>query len=202
MFSAVSELFFSVTGLFQGYFPLIQRCSALVKFRHIFWSKIVKKTLINTTFSFFSVHFLLKTLYFSLFTILQVTCDQEAWGKGGCAKSYFWLNFRRNDFFIAGTLQKNMFFVIPIPYRTYTKHFRRFLNSFWSSSEQLWFRENQRWTALVFLTHSETALKFMKSLKQCCSALICSGTSTRVALAPYGRCWLGRSRFVIFKSQK
>ena len=68
-------------------------------------------------------------------------------------------------FFIAGTLQKNMFFVIPIPFRTYTKHFRRFLNSFWSSAEQRWFRENQRWTALkqrwsalVFLTHSETAL--------------------------------------------
>ena len=74
-------------------------------------------------------------------------------------------HFRRNDFFIAGTLQKNMFFVIPIPFRTYTKHFRRFLDSFWSSAEQRWFRENQRWTALkqrwlalVFLTHSETAL--------------------------------------------
>ena len=68
-------------------------------------------------------------------------------------------------FFIAGILQKNMFFVIPIHFRTYTKHFRRFLTSFWSSAEQRWFRENQRWTALkqrwsalVFLTHSETAL--------------------------------------------
>ena len=68
-------------------------------------------------------------------------------------------------FFIAGTLQKNMFFVIPIPSRIYTKHFRRFINSFWSSAEQRWFRESQRWTALkqrwsalVFLTHSETAL--------------------------------------------
>ena len=68
-------------------------------------------------------------------------------------------------FFIAGILQKNMFFVIPIPFRTYTKHFRRFLTSFWSSGEQRWFRENQRWTALkqrwsalVFLTLSETAL--------------------------------------------
>ena len=68
-------------------------------------------------------------------------------------------------FFIAGILQKNMFFVIPIHFRTYTKHFRRFLTSFWSSAEQRWFRENQRWTALkqrwsalVFLTHSKTAL--------------------------------------------
>ena len=68
-------------------------------------------------------------------------------------------------FFIAGTLQKNMFSVIPIPFWTYTKHFRRFLTSFWSSAEQRWFRENQRWTALkqcwsalVFLTHFETAL--------------------------------------------
>ena len=68
-------------------------------------------------------------------------------------------------FFIAGTLQKNMFFVIPIPSRTYTKHFRRFFTSFWSSAEQRWFRENQRstalkqrWSALVFLTYSETAL--------------------------------------------
>ena len=68
-------------------------------------------------------------------------------------------------FFIAGILQDNMFFVIPIHFRTYTKHFRRFLTSFWSSAEQRWFRENQRWTALkqrwsalVFLTHSETAL--------------------------------------------
>ena len=58
-----------------------------------------------------------------------------------------------------------MFFVIPIPFRTYTKHFRQFLNSFWSSAQQRWFRENQRWTALkqrwsalVFLNHSETAL--------------------------------------------
>ena len=68
-------------------------------------------------------------------------------------------------FFTAGTLQKKMFFVIPIPFRTYTKHFRRFLTSLWSSAQQRWFRENQRWTALkqrwsalVFLTHSETAL--------------------------------------------
>ena len=58
-----------------------------------------------------------------------------------------------------------MFFVIPIHFRTYTKHFCRFLSSFWSSAEQRWFRENQRWTALkqrwsalVFLNHSETAL--------------------------------------------
>ena len=50
----------------QGCFPLIQRCSALVKIRHILvWNS--KKTLINTTFALFSVHFLLKTLYFSLF---------------------------------------------------------------------------------------------------------------------------------------
>ena len=68
-------------------------------------------------------------------------------------------------FFIAGTLQMNMFFVILIPFWTYTKQFRRFLTSFSSSAEQRWFRENQRWTALkqrwsalVFLTHSEAAL--------------------------------------------
>ena len=78
-------------------------------------------------------------------------------------------------FFIAGTLQKNMFFVIPIPFRTYTKHFRRFLTSFWSSADQRWFSQpilKQRWSAL----------KFIKSLKQRCSALICSGTSTRVSM--------------------
>ena len=53
---------------------------------------------------------------------------------------------------------------MPEPFRSYTKHFCRFLNSFWSSAEQRWFRENRRWTALkqrwsalVFLTHSETA---------------------------------------------
>ena len=82
----------------QGCFPLIQRCSALVKIRHILvWNS--KNTLINTTFALFSVHFLLKTLFFSLFTILQGTCDQEAWGRGGCVNSNFWLEFRRNDFF-------------------------------------------------------------------------------------------------------
>ena len=138
----------------RGCFPLIQRCSALVKIRHILvWNS--KNTLTNTTFALFSVHFLLKTLFFSLFTILQVTYDQEARGRGGCVNSNFWLEFRRNDFFIAGTLQKNMFFVIPIPFRTYTKHFRRFLDSFWSSAEQ-------RWTALIqrkpALNSSETAL--------------------------------------------
>ena len=176
----------------QGCFPLIQRCSALVKIRHILvWNS--KKTLINTTFALFSIHFLLKTPYFSLlFTILQVTCDQEAWGRGGCVNLNFWLEFRPNDFFIAGTLQKNMFVVIPIPFRTYTKHFRRFLDSFWSSAEQRWFRENQRWTALKqrwsalkfikSLKQRWSALKFIKSLKQRCSALICSGTSTRAAI--------------------
>ena len=89
-------------------------------------------------------------------------------------------------FFIAGTLQKNMFFVIPIPFRTYTKHFRRFLTSFWSSAEQRWFRENQRWTALkqrwsalVFLTHSETALISAEIFEISETALFCSGTSTR-----------------------
>ena len=83
---------------------------------------------------------------------------------GAPIRIFDWI-FAGRIFFIAGTLQKNMFFVFPIPFRTYTKHFRRFLNSFWSSAEQRWFRENQRWTALkqpwsalVFLTHSETAL--------------------------------------------
>ena len=72
--SAESELFqrwFSLKQscfrAVQGYFPLIQRCSALFKIRHILVWNSKKKTLINTTFALFSVHFLLKTLYFSLF---------------------------------------------------------------------------------------------------------------------------------------
>ena len=156
------------SGLFQSCFSLKQSCFRAVqgwsKFV-TFWSEIVKKTLINTTLLYFQSTFYSKPYISAFFTILRVTYDQEAWGRGGCVNSNFWLEFRRNDFFIAGTLQRNMFFVIPIPFRTYTKHFRRFLDSFWSSAEQRWFRGNQRWTALkqrwsalVFLTHSETAL--------------------------------------------
>ena len=55
------------------------------------------------------------------------------------------------------------------------------------SSEQRWFRENQSWSALkqswsalMFFMFSESALKNVKTLKQRCSALITSGTSTRV----------------------
>ena len=98
-------------------------------------------------------------------------------------------------FFIAGTLQKNMFFVIPIPFLTYTKHFRRFLNSFWSSAEQRWFRENQRWTALK---QRWSALKFIKSLKQRCSVLICSGTSTQEVFGSFDwfDMWLINAKWV------
>ena len=56
------------------------------------------------------------------------------------------------------------------------------------SSEQRWFRENQSWSALkqswsalMFTMFSESALKNVKTMKQQCSALITSGTSTRVA---------------------
>ena len=53
------------------------------------------------------------------------------------------------------------------------------------SSEQRWFRENQSWSArkqswsaLMFIMFSESALKNVKSMKQRCSSLITSGTST------------------------
>ena len=133
---AVSELFRAVFLWFSA----VQRWSKFVTF----WSERVKKTLVNTTFALFSVHFTQNPIFQPFY---QVTCDQEAWGRGGCVNSNFWLEFRRNDFFIAGTLQKNMFFVIPLPFRTHTKHFRRFFDSFWSSAEQRWFRENQRWNS-------------------------------------------------------
>ena len=159
----------------QGCFPLIQRCSALVKIRHILvWNS--KNTLINTTFALFSVHFLLKTLYFSLFTILQGTCDQEAWGRGWCVNSNFWLEFRRNDFFHSWyTPKKTCFswsqYLFELTRSIFVGFSLRFdpaliqrkpalnssetalisagfLNPFWNSTEQRWFRENQRWTAL------------------------------------------------------
>ena len=145
----------------HGCFPLIQRFSALVKIRHILvWNS--KNTLINTTFDLFSVHFLLKTLFFSLFTILQGTCDQEAWGRGGCVNSNFWLEFRRNDFFHSWYTPKEHVFRDP---NTFSNLHEAFLSVSHFILIQRWFRENQRWTALkqrwsalVFLTHSETAL--------------------------------------------
>ena len=135
----------------QGCFPLIQRCSALVKVRHILvWNS--KNTLINTTFALFSVHFLLKTLYFSLFTILQGTCDQEAWGRGGCVNSNFWLKFRRNDFFHSWYTPKEHVFRYP-------NIFSNLHEAFSSVSH---FVLIQRWTALIqrkpALNSSETAL--------------------------------------------
>ena len=55
------------------------------------------------------------------------------------------------------------------------------------SSVQRWFRKNQSWSALkqswsalMFIMFSESALKNVKTMKQRCSALITSGTSTRV----------------------
>ena len=135
----------------QGCFLLIQRCSALVKIRHILvWNS--KNTLINTTFALFSVHFLLKTLYFSLFTILQGTCDQEAWGRGGCVNSNFWLEFRRNDFFHSWYTPKEHVFCDP----------NTFLNLHEAFSSVSHFVLIQRWTALIqrkpALNSSETAL--------------------------------------------
>ena len=54
------------------------------------------------------------------------------------------------------------------------------------SSEQRWFKENQSWSALkqswsalMFIMFPESALKNVKTMKQRCSALITSGTSTR-----------------------
>ena len=56
-------------------------------------------------------------------------------------------------------------------------------------SEQRWFRENQSWSALkqswsalMFIMFSESALKNVETMKQRCSALITSGTSTRVGV--------------------
>ena len=148
----------------QGCFPLTQRCSALVKIRHILvWNS--KKTLINTTFAFFQSTFYSKPYISAFLAFYRSRATKKHEEKAGAPIRIFDWIFAGMIFFIAGTLQKNMFFVIPIPFRTYTKHFRRFLISFWSSAEQRWFRENQRWTALkqrwsalVFLTHSETAL--------------------------------------------
>ena len=182
--SAESELFqrwFSLKQscfrAVQGCFPLIQRCSALVKVRHILvWNS--KNTLINTTFALFSVHFLLKTLYFSLFTILQGTCDQEAWGRGGCVNSNFWLKFRRNDFFHSWYTPTEHVFRDPNTFSNLHEAFSSvshfvliqrwtaliqrkpalisagFLNPFWNSADQrwnfwnLWNSAVQRWFAL------------------------------------------------------
>ena len=135
----------------QGCFPLIQRCSALVKIRHILvWNS--KNTLINTTFALFSVHFLLKTLFFSLFTILQGTCNQEAWDGGGCVNSNFWLEFRQNDFFHTWYTPKEHVFRDP----------NTFSNLHEAFSSVSHFVLIQRWTALIqrkpALNSSETAL--------------------------------------------
>ena len=155
----------------QGCFPLIQRCSALVKIRHILvWNS--KNTLINTTFALFSVHFLQNPIFQPFYYSTGHVRPRSMRERWVCQFEFLTRISPDWFFFIAGILQKNMFFVIPIPFRTYTKHFRWFLSSFWFSAEQRWFRENQRWTALkqrwtalkqrwsalVFLTHSETAL--------------------------------------------
>ena len=101
---------------------------------------------------FFSVHFLLKTLHFSLFSILQDTCDQEAWEKGGDASSNFWLNFRREDFFHSWYTPKEHVFRVP----------NTFSNLYEALSSVSQFVLIQRWTALIqrkpALNSSETAL--------------------------------------------
>ena len=51
------------------------------------------------------------------------------------------------------------------------------------SSEQRWFKENQSWSALMFFMFSASALKNVKCLKQRCSALIISGTSSQASEA-------------------
>ena len=57
------------------------------------------------------------------------------------------------------------------------------------SSEQRWFSENQSWSALkqswsvlMFIMFSESPLKSVKTMKQRCSALTTSGTSTRAGI--------------------
>ena len=135
----------------QGCFPLIQCCSVLIKIHHILvWNS--KNTLINTTFALFSVDFLLKTLYFSLSTILQGTCDQEAWGRGGCVNSNFWLGFRRNDLLQSWYTPKEHVFRDP----------NTFSNLHEAFSSVSHFVLIQRWTALIqrkpALNSSETAL--------------------------------------------
>ena len=145
-FSLKQSCFRAVQAVF-----LIQRCSALVKIRHILvWNS--KNTLINTTFALFSVHFLLKTLYFSLFTILQGTCDQEAWGRGGYVNSNFRPKFRRNDFFRSWYTPKEHVFRDP----------NTFSNLHEAFSSVCHFVLIQRWTALIqrkpALNSSETAL--------------------------------------------
>ena len=64
------------------------------------------------------------------------------------------------------------------------------------NSEQRWFSQNQSlsalkqsWSALMFFIFSESALKNVKSLKQRCSALIISGTSTRDVIKPSEKFW-------------
>ena len=151
LFQSCFSLKQSCSRAVQGCFPLIQRCSALVKIRHILvWNS--KNTLINTTFALFSIHFLLKTLFFSLFTILQGTCDQEAWGRGGCVNSNFWLEFRRNDFFHSWYTPKEHVFRDP----------NTFSNLHEAFSSVSHFVLIQRWTALIqrkpALSSSETAL--------------------------------------------
>ena len=154
MFSAVSELFFSETELFQSCSGLFSSDSVLFSAgqnsSHLVWNS--KNTLINTTFALFSVHFLLKTLYFSLFTILQGTGGQEAWGRVGCVNSNFWLEFRRNDFFHIWYTPKEQVFRDPNTFSNLHEAFSSFSH----------FVLIQRWTALIqwkpALNSSETAL--------------------------------------------
>ena len=161
----------------QDCFPLIQRCSALHEIRHILVWNSEKKTLYNTTFHLHRSTFYSKPNISAFLLLYRSRAIKKQEGEGGCANSKFWLNFPPKDFCRAGTLQKNIFFVITIPSQNYRKHFRWFPNSFWCSAEQRWFRENQRWRDL---NQRWLGLKLTKSLKQRCSELICSGTSIRV----------------------
>ena len=147
--------FFPETELYhragQGCITVIHHCSVLLQIRHL----LVGNSKKNTNLHYFSssVHFCWKP-YIS------------AWGIWRVLQFEFLTKLLPERIFsIALALQNYVFFVILIPSHTFRKHLRRFSNSTWSSAEQRSFRGNQRWTALkqrwsalVFLNHSETAL--------------------------------------------
>ena len=150
---------------------LFQRWSKFVTF----WSEIVKKVLINTTFALFSVHFTQNPIF------------QPFYYSTGHVRPRSTRKRRVRQFeFLTGISPEWFFHSLYTPKEHVFRDPNTFSNlheAFSSVSQfvltQHWTALKQRWSALVFLTDSETALKFIKSLKQRCSALICSGTSTR-----------------------
>ena len=118
----------------------------------MFWSEIVKKTLINTTFALFSVHFLLKTLYFSLFYYSTGHVRPRSMRKRRVRQFEFLTGISTEWFFHSWYTPKEHVFRDP---NTFSN-----LHEAFSSVSR--FVLIQRWTALIqrkpALNSSETAL--------------------------------------------